>query len=140
MEHTQNTFSQIAFAQLHIFCVLAGKKCVNLHKLCVIYTFLGRREALVDHRHKSQITFTQIYFYQRSLPLTRVFTCIGNALGKENTRTRPMTWNRNVDLMKCDLLSVFYVRKIKPSHICANVLYINAICEKVFWVCSSIAV
>jgi hypothetical protein len=58
LEHTQNTFTHFAFAHLHIICDLAGKKCVNLHKLCVIYTFLGQQEALVDHGRKSQTTFT----------------------------------------------------------------------------------
>ena len=34
----------------------------------------------------------------------------GTTLDKENTKTRPMTWNRNVDLMKYDLFYVFYVQ------------------------------
>ena len=45
-----------------------GGKCVKIHKLCVIYTFLGWREALVDHRCKSQITFTHVFLIFMVVP------------------------------------------------------------------------
>ena len=89
------------------------KKCVNLHKLCVIYTFLGRREALVNHRRKSQITFTLFFSSLWSSPLICIYIslslffprcreAVDSALGKK-TKTRPMTWNRNVIFIKWDL-------------------------------------
>ena len=59
MEHTENTFLHFAFTQMHIFSTDRCKNLCRFTQICVIYTNLGRQEALVDHRHKSQITFTQ---------------------------------------------------------------------------------
>ena len=44
----KKTFTQITFSQIHIFgprFMFWREKCVNLHKLCVIFKNLGRREA-----------------------------------------------------------------------------------------------
>ena len=75
MEHPEKHKSQIVFAQIHIFCVLAGNFCADWHKKCVICTILARREALSNRLHKSQITFWQksiFFYYDRplSLPLS----------------------------------------------------------------------
>jgi len=74
---------QCVFVQLFPPCPLTnlyefprailGKKCINLHKFCVNYTNLGQREALIDHRHKLQITFTQ--FFSPKTPLLPVLVC-----------------------------------------------------------------
>ena len=57
----------------HFFTCLGEKFaqiCAHLHKLCVIYTNLGRREATSTSLHKSQIAFTQnLFLVLRSAPL-----------------------------------------------------------------------
>ncbi len=84
MEHTENTFSHFAFTQMHIFLTDRCKNLCRFTQICVIYTNLGRREALVDHRHKSQITFTQkkINTYGQPLSHQRVRYLEEDVLGR----------------------------------------------------------
>jgi hypothetical protein len=42
LEHTEENKLQIAFTQMHTFCVLVGKNCVNRHKFCENYTNPGQ--------------------------------------------------------------------------------------------------
>ena len=49
LEHAENTFSHIAFTQMHNFFTARCKNLFKSTQICVIYTNLGRREPLVDH-------------------------------------------------------------------------------------------
>ena len=61
LEPTKNTFHISRLHKCTFVPPLGLKLCVNLHKLCVIYTNLGQRETLIDHRYKLQTTCTQFF-------------------------------------------------------------------------------
>ncbi len=63
LEHTENTLRK---SHLHIYTFfrpLGVKICVNLHKLCVNYTNLVRRETLIDHLHKWHLHMYTNFFH-----------------------------------------------------------------------------
>ena len=96
LEHTENTFRK---SHLHIYTFfrpLGVKICVNLHKLCVNYTNLGWREALVDHLQNRIYTFTQKKFHLWSFPSLGDLSCTtGHAIGKKVKKTRRLTYDKN---------------------------------------------
>ena len=76
LEHTENTFFHFTFTQMHIFCTIWCKYLCKLTQICVIYTNLGRQEALVDHRHKTQITFTHFLTPKVDPPPPQLVRCL----------------------------------------------------------------
>ena len=108
---------------------VAGKICVHFHKLCVIYTNLGQKEALINHWHKAQLTLTQHnFFHLWSLP-PFICTCTGNKSGKTHENMTCVVWLAWNAI--CDLW--FRFKLLQHTKICVTVICGNATSEICFW-------
>ncbi len=110
--------SHFAFKHLHIFCILAGKICVDLHKLCVNYTNPGRRETLVDHRHKSHLHIYTFFFFYGHPPLTIQRTLICYTYGHIlYLCTSLLTYNGHILYLCTSLLTQRYRLRTLPVYL-----------------------